>query len=185
MIQVTSNAREVAQAFREIARLSPPTARAVLNTVGMALRKDVRTSIRGKGPAAVPPRQAISNRIRKRPLGGRIADGIRYRRGDKSVTVGASDWAAPYLERYQRPEYREFAEYEQDRIVRAVRPGTGYVAPAMREKYVHGQYNRPARPIIEPLARSPALAARIRDTATKRLAAMARQAARKAQGAAR
>lgn len=179
MIQVQTNAREVAEAFREIMRLTPRVAGQVIASVGATLRADVQNSIRGKGPISIAPRGALSKQIRKGTQGGRIPSGIRYRKHGNGVTVGATDWAAPYFDKFQSAELRDFTQREADRIVRAVRPNTGYVSEGMRLKYVPGQYARPARAIIQPMADSPRLAARIRDAATKRLAGMARAAAKK------
>ena len=186
MIQIRSNAAEVGAAFREIARLTPAVAGRVLSTVGMALRKDVISSVRGGGPIAVAPRAQLSRRLRPGRMGGRMVNGIRYQKRGQRAIIGATDWAAPYFSDFQQAETRDFTLREQGRIVRALRPGTGYVAPAMVEKYIDNPgltYSRPARAVIQPLADSPALAARIRDVATKRLAAMAKQAARKARAA--
>jgi len=183
MIAIQSNAAEVKAAFREIARLTPSVAGRVLSTVGLALRKDVVGSIQGRGPIAVAPRADLSRRLRPGRMGGRIANGIRYHKRPGRVVVGATDWAAPYFTDFQSAEVRDFTPREKGRIVRAVRPGTGYVAPPMIEKYVDKPgltYDRPARAVIRPLAESSYLAGRIRNVATKRLAAMAKQAARKA-----
>jgi hypothetical protein len=189
MIQIRSNAAEVGAAFREIARNAPDVAARVIKKVGFELRKDVIGSIQGRGPIAVAPRGPIAQqRANGTPQGGRIGGAIRYKADGKSATIRSSKWDVPYFVKYQTAEDREFTDTEKRRFVRMQRPGTGYVAPAMVEKYVDAlglRYSRPARPVIGPLAQSGMLADRIRSVSTKMLESMARTAARKARKALR
>lgn len=195
MITIKSNAKEVSAALREISRLTPRVANRVINTVGMALRKDVQQIVRRrKNPHGiqVEAMNPLSRKIKryrgqKATLGGKLPKAIRYRRQRGGVFVGVAGWGDEYMRKYQTAEERPYEEREQFLIARATRPDLAAKHPYAVKNYVNktdfGTYRRPARPVFEPLANSPQLAARIRDSARRAMVRMADQAARKARAA--
>jgi hypothetical protein len=204
MIEVRSNAKDIAALFKEIASLPDKTARALQGVIGNALRKDVRKSIEGRGPIAVAPKHPISIQIsayrkQKNPkkLGGFLPGAIWSRRGNKgSVVVGPNnDRVAEIFRQFQTAESREFTDNEAISFGKAIRraeTGVRRVNSFQHAKYIADKYvrdrglrlNRPARPIIEPLAKSPALAARLRKAALDRLNRDVKRAAAKAKAGA-
>ena len=189
MVQVKTNAKSVAEAFREMREQFPSEFGKVLGGVGMSMRKDIKKSIEGKGPISVAPINKMTLAIRrhrgnrKRGLGEKLSKTIGYNRnGNKSVTAGTA--AGKLGEFYQTSEHREFTKFEKRLVALATNPKLkGETNPYRIQWYadkITERYNRPARPIFHPYSKWPGLANRIIDSGTKMLQRMTEKAARKA-----
>ena len=194
MIGIKTNASDVKRVFREIGRLAPRVQGQVLSSVGVSLRKDVRTIIQGREALGVKvakqadlTRQIKKYRGQKPTQGGKLINGVRYIKRRGSVSVATSGWARQYMTGYQRGESRPYNEREEYLVARATRPDLAAKHPAAVKGYVEktsfGTKTVPARPLFGPLARSPELAKRIRDAAQKRIERMVKQQARKVRAA--
>ena len=191
MIGIRSNAEDVGAVLRQIAKDFPKESRAALSTVGMWARKRVQDSVRGKGPVPIRPlhpatlvfRRAVGDS--KRTPGGRLPQAIRYKRSGKRVLVGTTDSGQRAFERYQSAERRDYGADARAKVYRKLtkRGASRDQIEAIRESQALNPYNRPARPIIEPFAKMPALASEIRRVAVGRVNQILKAAAaRAAQG---
>jgi len=196
MIDIRSNSKEVAAAFKELARTFPGEMKNVLGGVGVWMKSKVVKTVQGKGPVPIAPlalttlliREAAGSMNKKigtvnTTQGGRLKNVIRYKKGKESVRIGAIDSARDSFSLYQQKLNRDMsAETRRDFYLMLRKSGaTRDQIDAVRVASRSDTWNKPARAIMEPLAKWPGLAFEMKKAAVKRMKSMAKKAKKRAQ----